>query len=437
MRTYKYCAHDGLGNTYRGTAKAGNAKRLSDLLSSEGLFLTDYKETLWSRLRFLIMSGDYKNVVMIAVIIALLFSAPVGTFSFVDNILPNIKSALLDMREKATIRLPRSIPLLPAPPLSEQETKNTAELVYKKVSPSVVVVRHREGQGSGVVVAPSLIATNRHVIEGGGRSTKVFHLGNEYDVHAADCDPVYDLCLLYLPGLDLPPVNRGSYKELRGGQRVYTVGAPSGYELTMTEGLISRLEPNGDFPWIQSTAPASPGSSGGGLFDTQGRLVGITTRAGEDGVSYISVSVVADLIPLVSQRQRTMNVVYKEVKRGQELPANFGLKSLKKAIEKKKREAETKKQAYQKCENKVRQEQMAAQRRIEHYQKRVQYYRGRGDLAGHNRMVAQYNKAVEAAKKKRGSCTTPFTIYERAQHELFAQVQRYNDLISRSAPGGK
>jgi len=47
--------------------------------------------------------------------------------------------------------------------------------------------------------------------------------------------------------------------------------------LTISEGLVSGVREADAQTWVQTTAPISPGSSGGGLFDTQGRLVGITT----------------------------------------------------------------------------------------------------------------------------------------------------------------
>ena len=61
------------------------------------------------------------------------------------------------------------------------------------------------------------------------------------------------------------------------GEQVYTVGAPSGLERTLANGIISGLRSEGTHHYIQTTAPISPGSSGGGLFDENGNLIGITT----------------------------------------------------------------------------------------------------------------------------------------------------------------
>jgi len=66
---------------------------------------------------------------------------------------------------------------------------------------------------------------------------------------------------------------------LRVGMRVYAVGAPRRLEQTISDGLLSALRRGdaGELQLVQTSAPISPGSSGGGLFDAHGRLIGITT----------------------------------------------------------------------------------------------------------------------------------------------------------------
>jgi S1-C subfamily serine protease len=69
------------------------------------------------------------------------------------------------------------------------------------------------------------------------------------------------------------------------GDPVYAVGAPQGLELSLSEGIISQLRGGGPHPIIQTTVAISPGSSGGGLFNAKGELVGITTFYLKDGQS--------------------------------------------------------------------------------------------------------------------------------------------------------
>jgi S1-C subfamily serine protease len=90
-------------------------------------------------------------------------------------------------------------------------------------------------------------------------------------------DPDRDLARLSVAGLVAQAVAMRSSATLEQGERVYALGAPRGFELTLSEGLISALREAPDARMVQTSAAISPGSSGGGLFDDRGRLIGITT----------------------------------------------------------------------------------------------------------------------------------------------------------------
>jgi TonB family protein len=87
-----------------------------------------------------------------------------------------------------------------------------------------------------------------------------------------------DLAWLAVPGLAAPVVSIRASTTLEVGERVWAVGAPQGLELSLSEGLISGIRPlpGRNENVLQTTAAISPGSSGGGLFDAEARLVGIT-----------------------------------------------------------------------------------------------------------------------------------------------------------------
>jgi tetratricopeptide (TPR) repeat protein len=89
-------------------------------------------------------------------------------------------------------------------------------------------------------------------------------------------DPDKDLCLLTAPGLTAKPARLGKAARLKVGEPVYAVGAPQGLELSLSEGIVSQLR-GGPPPLIQTTVAISGGSSGGGLFNAEAELVGITT----------------------------------------------------------------------------------------------------------------------------------------------------------------
>jgi len=156
------------------------------------------------------------------------------------------------------------------------------EALYAAAAPSVIVVESLNAQGqtysrgSGVVIGPQRVITNCHVIDR-AVTVKVKSGSSEYTATSGTSDTYFDLCLLQVENLPAPEVRRGSAQNLQVGQTVYAIGAPQGLDRTLSQGLISALRDTPDGAVIQTSAPISPGSSGGGLFDAEGRLIGITT----------------------------------------------------------------------------------------------------------------------------------------------------------------
>lgn len=173
----------------------------------------------------------------------------------------------------------------PAPATSQatapaigSETVLTAQQIYAQAARSVVVVVAAQGQGSGVAVEPGVVLTNCHVLKEGGPLGVVFG-GRRYPASLVSSHSAMDFCVLEVPGLPAAPAVIRRVSDVTPGQRVYSVGAPRGLDLTIADGLISAIRTLSIYPlpMIQTTAPISPGSSGGGLFDETGRLVGLTT----------------------------------------------------------------------------------------------------------------------------------------------------------------
>lgn len=163
----------------------------------------------------------------------------------------------------------------------------TPEQIFREASRSVVVIHaaDQEGnpvnQGGGVVTGRESVATNCHVVTEGARIS--VHYGKRvFEATLKHSDLERDLCQLEVPRLDAPRAALWTGR-LRVGQRVYAIGAPEGLELTLSEGLISSLREFDDEQYIQTSAAISQGSSGGGLFDSEGRLIGITSFFLPDG----------------------------------------------------------------------------------------------------------------------------------------------------------
>jgi len=182
--------------------------------------------------------------------------------------------------------------------------------IFDKASSSVLVVYTFDrdtqlAQGSGVVVASGKVVTSCRLL---ARSSRVrVERGNTgYDATLELLDPERDLCQLNVKDLNAPAVALRGSSTVRVGQRVYAIGSPKGVELTLAEGLISALRAGDDkdMPRLQVSIPTAGGSNGGGVFDTDGRLVGITTSAGGSAPAGAGFALPADWIRDLPRRGR-------------------------------------------------------------------------------------------------------------------------------------
>ncbi len=171
----------------------------------------------------------------------------------------------------------------PGIPSSTSTREISSVELFRRVAPAIyVVVAGVEGaldasQGSAVAVSSKHLVTNCHVLMG----KTAIYVAHDKDIGRARilrADPSTDRCFLETADLTLRPVpSIRPYSDLNVGEQVYSIGTPSGLERTLADGLISGLRSHKGIRFIQTSAPVSSGSSGGGLFDTRGNLLGITT----------------------------------------------------------------------------------------------------------------------------------------------------------------
>lgn len=168
----------------------------------------------------------------------------------------------------------------------------TAEEIFREYAPSVVLIRtaNRTGtplaQASGIVISEGgLILTNYQVLEG-ACDVSIEMETSEDPVPVRwliASDKRRDLVAISTESRApaAPPV--GSSRKLQPGAKVVVIGNPEGLARSISEGMIAgRRNIHGE-DWLQITAPISHGSSGGGVFDAFGNLIGITTASLEGG----------------------------------------------------------------------------------------------------------------------------------------------------------
>lgn len=184
--------------------------------------------------------------------------------------------------------------------------------VFALVSPSVWRVQTLDadrlpiGQGSAVVVGPGVLVTNCHVLAR-ARHVQVRRDGQGTSLPARLMlwDPPRDLCQLQVDNLPAPAVKLGVAAQAVVGQPAYAIGHPRGLDLTMSAGLVSSFRRNaaGQLVLLQTSAAVSGGSSGGGLFNETGDLLGLTTLASVTGdAQNLNFAIPADWIADLARR---------------------------------------------------------------------------------------------------------------------------------------
>lgn len=182
------------------------------------------------------------------------------------------------------------------------------QAVHRAVSPAVVAITNssQEGSsaGSGVIIdKDGHIITNNHVISGAEQLLISLADGRVFKAKLVGTDPATDLAVIKLvePPKDLAFAQIGDSSQVKVGQAVAAIGNPLGLEATMTTGIISALDrpvttrgENAD-PFatrqatpvvtnaIQIDAAVNPGNSGGPVFDSEGRVVGIASSIASIG----------------------------------------------------------------------------------------------------------------------------------------------------------
>jgi tetratricopeptide (TPR) repeat protein len=213
---------------------------------------------------------------------------------------------------------------------------------YNQAKKSVVLLVTFDAQGkaqslgSGVILTSNgEIVTILHVVH--GAKTVAAKLWNGAYLPLSDAvgiEAKADLLILKADAQDLPAARTGPMSALSVGDRIMTIGNPLGLESALSTGVVSGFRELPDRGRVvQITAPISPGSSGGGLFDLQGRLVGITCSTLLEGQNLnfaIPIERVTE-IPRISARKLDRLQVSESISSGTSTVSSEPLTSLEKA----------------------------------------------------------------------------------------------------------
>lgn len=192
------------------------------------------------------------------------------------------------------------------------------------------------GQGSGVVVSnDGKVITNYHVIDGASSALIKFPNGAFFLIEGVlAADVAKDIAVLKASGSDFPTVALGDSDKVQVGEEVVSIGSPLSLEATVSNGIISsirELKDDENQRLFQTTAPISPGSSGGALLNMGGELIGITTAemVGGQNLNFaVPINVVKPLLSGSSPRKLADKPNVKETASGRAVQRLGEVKSI-------------------------------------------------------------------------------------------------------------
>jgi serine protease Do len=149
--------------------------------------------------------------------------------------------------------------------------------------------------GSGFIVSPDgYVLTNAHVVDGADEVQVRLTDKREFKAKVIGADKRTDVALLKIEASGLPVVRLGDPNRLRVGEWVVAIGAPFGFDNSVTAGIVSakgRSLPQESYvPFIQTDVAINPGNSGGPLFNMKGEVVGINSQIYSRSGGYMGVS---------------------------------------------------------------------------------------------------------------------------------------------------
>jgi serine protease Do len=170
--------------------------------------------------------------------------------------------------------------------------------------------------GSGFIISQDgYILTNAHVVEAADEITVKLADKREFKAKVIGADRRTDIALIKIDAANLPAVRFGDPNRLKVGEWVLAIGAPFGFENTVTAGIVSakgRSLPQENYvPFIQTDVAVNPGNSGGPLFNLRGEVVGINSQiySRTGGFMGLSFAIPIDVANDIAHQLRTAGKV--------------------------------------------------------------------------------------------------------------------------------
>lgn len=219
----------------------------------------------------------------------------------------------------STAEVPADTAATSQPP-SELSLTDLIPQVERSVVRILVKGQYGGSTGSGFVVdKEGTIVTNYHVIEGANSAEAEFVTGERTRVVGfLKLDDARDLAVIKVdfPAEKLHPIALASIVPQKG-VRVAAFGAPVNLAFTATDGIVSAVRDAKELQhkqgtFVQTTAPISPGNSGGPLVNMRGEVVGVNSFKRADGENLNFAICSLDVQEVLNERGQTVTAISPE-----------------------------------------------------------------------------------------------------------------------------
>lgn len=182
--------------------------------------------------------------------------------------------------------------------------------LYENMVNASVLIYNEYGGGSGVFIYDNVVLTAAHVLGDMDSCNIEFSNGTVLESNDFYIDDEEDIGFIFVKANELH-ISEVLLSPKNIGDTVYLVGAPFNkiFQFTLTKGILSHLDR--DLPemgWedlLQTDAEGGPGSSGGPLYDFEGRVIGVYVGHAWNGG--IGISLCEDAKSILEAYERCKN----------------------------------------------------------------------------------------------------------------------------------
>jgi S1-C subfamily serine protease len=190
------------------------------------------------------------------------------------------------------------------PPTKSKKKPRTTEEIVELVEGSVAFIKGKYVSGSGFIIRPNIVATNKHVVDNEFMELSTLHFPSAsekdkgpYKPKLLYVDPELDIAFLRIE-TKLKPIPVAENHQFKRGQDVFVIGNPGVYAAeggvvinAVNKGVLSSQMTVSNRSYYQLGITINSGNSGGPVIDPSGHVIGIATlgfyNPGERGVERV------------------------------------------------------------------------------------------------------------------------------------------------------